>query len=387
MNQPPVPAQNLDPAKTTGDRRARHGLIEDWRDAVGILLLLLVAAIAGASVARLWPASDEDNPDSNTELSGRLASLESKLAHGSGSDATALKDRVAKLEARLSGVEQSFAVLGGAAPVTGTAAGPAPGLALAPFTNPLLETAKRVDDIGTRLAALETKTATAPDDIKAAKTALDELSGTTTTLSGKVDSVSGRLEKLESSDLLTLARRASLATAIANLTRAAQGSSPFKTEYDVVSALMPGETRLQDLQPYATAGLPTVGTLISSFGSSADAAMDAENQSRGNTWWTRMWANFSSLVSWRSTNEQAGGSTESRLARAGIRLKAGDLEATVRELSAIKGAAAKPISPWLAKASARVKVEATLAALNSQAIEAITGPTDSSEPIPQLPTP
>ncbi|MEQ1753880.1 MAG: hypothetical protein ABL973_07085 [Micropepsaceae bacterium] len=387
MNQSPIPGQNTDPAKSSANRSARHGLIEDWRDAVGILLLLLVAAIAGASVARLWPASEEDNPDSTSDLSTRIASLESKLARGTGAEATMLKERVAKLETRLSGVEQSFAIFGGASPVTGTGAGPAPDLALAPFTNPLLETAKRVDDIGTRLTALEAKTATAPEDIKAARTALDALSGTTTSLTGKVDGVSQRLEKLESSDLLTLARRASLATAIANLTRAAQGSSPFRTEYDVVSALMPGESRLRDLQPYAIAGLPTVGTLISSFGSSADAAMDAENQSKGNTWWTRMWANFSSLVSWRSTNEQAGSSTESRLARAGIRLRAGDLDATVRELSSIRGAAAKPLSPWLAKASSRVRVEAALAALNSQAIEAITGPTDSSEPVPQIPTP
>jgi hypothetical protein len=202
-----------------------------------------------------------------------------------------------------------------------------------------------------------------------------------------MDNVATRLEKLESSDLLALARRASLASSIANLTRAAQGSSPFKTEYDVVAALLPGDARLQDISPYAPAGLPTVGTLISSFGTSADAAMDADNQSRGKTWWTRLWANFASLVSWRSTAEQEGNTTESRLARAGIRLKAGDLQAAVAELDAIKGAARKPIAAWLAKASSRVKVEATLAALNSEAIEAITGPTDSSEPVPQLPTP
>jgi HPt (histidine-containing phosphotransfer) domain-containing protein len=40
-----------------------------------------------------------------------------------------------------------------------------------------------------------------------------------------------------------------------------------------------------------------------------------------------------------STAETDGSSTESRLARAEIRLKAGDLTAAVRELSAIKGAA------------------------------------------------
>ena len=34
--------------QTKPDRRVRHGLIEDWRDGVGILLLLLVAAFLAA---------------------------------------------------------------------------------------------------------------------------------------------------------------------------------------------------------------------------------------------------------------------------------------------------------------------------------------------------
>lgn len=334
-------------------RSVRHGLIEDWRDAVGILLLLLVAAFLGALITRFLPDLEPASSNSNSEFMARLAALESRqFPMKPLAEITTLKDRLAKLEARLTAFDASLAGTG------------------SPDAMSPLELAKR-------LTALET--ATAP--------ALETLTTQATTLATRVDSVAERLVKLESSDLLTLARRASLASSIANLTRAAQGSSPFNTEYDVVFALMPADARLKDIAPLAMAGIPTTGTLISTFGNSADASLDAESLSQGKTWWTRLWANFSSLVSWRSTAEAAGNSTESRLARAGLRLKAGDLEAAVTELSAIRGAARKPLEPWLTTASARVRVETALAALNTQAIEAITGPVDTGEPVPQLPAP
>jgi len=388
MNEPQLAPPAADTSRAPGNRRVRHGLIEDWRDALGILLLFVLAAFLGAILSHALPGTDEVGGASNQELESRVAMLESRLARSNLTDAPQLKDKVSRLELRLGALEQSLSGLGATSTsAAGHGATPTPGGVLAPFSNPVLETARRVDDLGSRLTALEGKTARSPEDIAAAKTALDALSGTTTGLSSRMDNVATRLEKLESSDLLALARRASLASSIANLTRAAQGSSPFKTEYDVVAALLPGDTRLQQIAPYALEGLPTIGTLISSFGTSADAAMDADNQSRGKTWWTRLWANFASLVSWRSTAEQQGSSTESRLARAGIRLKAGDLEAAVHELDALRGAARKPIEVWLGKASSRVTVETTLAALNSEAIEAITGPTDSAEPVPQIPAP
>ncbi len=370
MTQMTVSPQTHDNAKPAQERHVRHGLIEDWRDALGILLLLVVAAFFGALITRAWPSSDDASTGSGSELASRVANLEAKLAAAGGS---ALKDRVAKIEARITGVETALA--------TSSAANNQENLALPAGT------AKLVGDLGTRLTVLETKTATTPDDILSAKTSIETLSSTSAQITTHLDDIAGRLSKLESSDLLDLARRASLATAIANLTRAAQGSSPFKTEYDVVSALVPGDAHLTAIAPLAVKGLPTTGTLIAAFGSRADAALDAERLAKGKTWGTQLWANFSSLVSWRATGETEGNSSESRLARAELRLKAGDLEAAVKELSAIKSAARKPLASWLANAQARVKLETTLAALNTQAIEAITGSAGSSEPVPQLPAP
>ena len=43
-------AADLAPAKAR--RTIRYGMIEDWRDAFGILLMLFVAAVSGALIAR-----------------------------------------------------------------------------------------------------------------------------------------------------------------------------------------------------------------------------------------------------------------------------------------------------------------------------------------------
>lgn len=386
MNQPQNSTSITPPSRNGGERKVRHGLIEDWRDALGILLLLFVAAFFGAIISRFWPDMEGGTQATGTEVDTRLVTLEGKIARLVQSrETTVLAERAGKLESRIAAMETAFAALG--VPTTSAAEGGQPGASPSPLSGTILETAKRLENVNTRVLDLETKTKGVPEALETARTTLETLGTTTTTISTKMDDVSARLEKLESSDLLDLARRASLASAIANLTRAAQGSSPFRTEYDVVAALLPGNQTLSDVAPHATTGLPTTGTLISTFGNMASVALDAERKSAGTGGWSQLWTNFTSMVSWRSTAEQEGSSTESRLARAEIRLKAGDLAAAVRELSALKGAARKSLSPWLQKASARIKVETALAQLNASAIEAITGSADDGEPVPQLPPP
>jgi hypothetical protein len=354
------------PALPKPERRVRHGLIEDWRDGVGILLLLVVAAFMGALIPRYLPGADENKVEA--DLTGRLAAVEAALAKEDTQAVTALKDRVAKIEKRQVSIETAMAVGSTSGSLAGLgAAMAAPGTALPEPAS------KRLTDLTARLTALEARIATAPDDIKAAKETLA--------------TVDARLAKLEGSNLLELARRASLATAVANLTRAAQSSSPFKTEFDVVAAMLPGDKRLDDIAPLAVKGLRTTGTLIASFGNTSDAALDAERVARADGWWERLWAGFMGLISTRSTGEVKGASTEARLARAGERMKAGDLAAAVRELRAISGAAREPLREWLAEADARVKLEATLAEVNTSAIQSLMEPAAGNEPVPQLPEP
>lgn len=388
-----IPATPGNGATKPADRRVRHGLIEDWRDGLGILVLLLVAAFFGALLARFWPEGDESAAHLTTDAAARLTTIEARLAQDNGAAFAALKDRVSKLETRLRNVEVAATAGSVASNLAATAfgtpgAGPTPGSAIA--VPPTEDAARKlIDDLGTRLAALETKVGTAPDDVKAAQTSIGTLTESLTDLGAKIDTFSERLAHIENSDLLEMARRASLASAIANLMRAAQGSAPFKTEYDVVAALSPDDKRLAAIAPLAARGLPTAGTLMTSFGNLAAASLNAERNARSQGMWDQWWTNFTSLISSRKVGETGDNSTEGRLARAEVRLKAGDLAAAVRELNAIEGAAREPLKPWLADASARIRVETVLAGLNTRAIEALSDPTanDSSEPVPQLPEP
>jgi hypothetical protein len=378
------------------ERRVRHGLIEDWRDGVGILFLLLVAAFFGALIARFWPESEETANRLSAEFDARLGAIEARLGQKPPQDLAELRDRLAKLETRVRNAEAVLTAAGvggalagaalGAIPVPG--AGPTPGSAMPPQMGAQAEaTRKLIDDLAARIAALETKTATAPEDIKAANDAIGGLTASLGGLDTRLQSFSDRLKKIEDSDLLEMARRASLATAIANLMRAAQGSSPFMAEYDVVAAMTPGDPSLGKIAPLAAKGVPTAGTLIASFGNAADAALDAERVAQSGGGWNGIWANFMGLISTRRIGEVAGETTESRVARAELRMKAGDLSAAVKELSAIAGAAREPLRPWLADAGARVALEAQLAELNTRAIKALAGPDDDGEPVPQLPEP
>jgi hypothetical protein len=345
-------------SKPAPERRVRHGLIEDWRDALGLLVLLLVATLFGALINRYWPGGDDDATRRSGDLVERMTSLEERLSAGRTSpEILALKARVAKLETKFGNADV-------ATPPSGAPA------SLDPSKTAL-------DELNARLTALESKTATTPEDIKAAG---DEIAA-----------LDKRITHVENSDLLTLAHRAALATAVANLTRASQGSSPFKIEYDAVAALYPGDATLSQIAPIAARGIPTAGTLIATFGNAADDALDAERIANAKDWSAKLWANFASLISSRAIGEVTGNSTESRLARAQLRMKSGgDLRAAVVELSAIKGAARGPLTPWLTDAAARVKLEATLGSLNTRAAAALAGPVstdDPSSPIPQLPTP
>src|SRR5438132_13986104 len=88
-------------------RSMRHGMIEDWRDALGIFLMLFVAAVSGALIARFWPEPDSSS-QATTELTERLGALETRFSvvtSANEPDIAALKTRVAQLETRLKAAE------------------------------------------------------------------------------------------------------------------------------------------------------------------------------------------------------------------------------------------------------------------------------------------
>ena len=380
-----------DPASAKSGRRLRHGMIEDWRDALAILLMLLVAAVSGAVIARFWPEPDTTS-QANAELTERLAALETRFSavtSASEPDIAALRTRVTQLEAR---VKVAEVALGGATLIAGTHTPASPTDVVAATPDPaqrVAEIAKSIEQMNTRLAALEgDKTLATKVDAVSAKlqTQGDQLTALASLKTG-FEALDARLTHIEQSDLMTMARRAALSAAIANLMRATQGSGAFTTEYAAVAALAGSDAALEDVNKYAVSGLPTVGVLTATFHEAGRAAINAEQSQSGANWWQQLWANLTALITVRPVGEVAGDDTQSRVARAELRLKAGDLPAAVHELQPITGAARTALDSWFAQADARVKLETALAQLNSHAIAALAEPPQSSEPVPQMPVP
>ena len=392
-------SEAADQAQAKSGRSARHGMIEDWRDALGILLMLFVAAVSGALIARFWPEPDNAS-QAMTDLTERLGALETRFSAVTSAnepDIAALKTRVGQLETRVKAAEIA---LGGAAGSTGVAAhAPASPTDVVAATagdaaQRIAETAKAIDQMNARLAVLEGQKdalvalGTRVGDVSTKVQAQGDQLSALENLKASFDALDTRLSHIEQSDLMTMARRAALSAAIANLMRATQGSGAFITEYEAVAALAPGDDpALGDVKKYAASGLATVGVLTATFDDAARAALDAERSASGADWLTRLWANMMALVTVRAVGETQGDSTESRLARAELRLKAGDLPAAVAELQPISGAARTALDSWFAQADARVQLDKALAQLNTNAIAALAEPPQSSEPVPQMPIP
>src|SRR6185369_11809142 len=146
-----------DPAPVKSGRPTRHGLFEDWRDALGILLMLFVAAVSGAVIARFWPEPDTTS-QATAELTERFGALETRFSavtSASEPDIAAIRNRVTQLEARMKSAETA---LGSAALPTGTRSPPLPTDVIAAANDPaqrIAEIAKTIEQLNTRLAALE----------------------------------------------------------------------------------------------------------------------------------------------------------------------------------------------------------------------------------------
>lgn len=202
--------------------------------------------------------------------------------------------------------------------------------------------------------------------LKALNAALDGLAP-------KVDEMEARLATLEAKkEDPDAAARAALGLALANLARAAETKSPFKSELDAVASFLPNEPELTSLDAAAATGVATRASLKERFPALVPSVFEAERRARGDGLWARFLAHARSLVTVRRTGEIAGEDTEAVIARMEERLKADDLAGAVAEGKALKGAAAEAAAPWLEEARARVETETLLRTLSARVAERLS---------------
>jgi hypothetical protein len=182
--------------------------------------------------------------------------------------------------------------------------------------------------------------------------------------------LAARVTKLESQDVAGAIRRSAAALALANLVRASEGASGFRSELQSLAAIMPDAPEAKDLARYAK-GIPTEAMLESSFPRAADAALAADRRAHAAGWLDRLWVNISSLVTIRRVEARAGDDTESRLSRANASLANHDLEGAIREMQRLDATARDAASPWLAQAHARAAVDRDLRTLANNTVAAL----------------
>lgn len=388
-------------------RRERRGLFELPQGAFGFFLLLVLAALSGGLIALYWPWLQGGDTASQTERISALETRIDQMATGQAPKAAAgafadvqrdMKSLAARLdadEARLTAVERNGGQSG-----DGDAAGLKSSLdetsasvaALVARVAKLeqgegsVQIRSRLDasekaigelrtngdaqakssgdavaSLGTRVTALE-RTAPPPDlaarlDSFALKTASDALNV--------------RLTHLEANDSVGMIRRASAVLALANLVRATAGASPYAPELSTLHSFVPNMPELDDLSRYARTGVPTRTMLAAQFPAVAASALSAERSGRASNWMSRLWANVASSVSIRRVGDVSGNDTESRLARAGSRLDAGDLPGALSEMQALDMPARKAAANWIADAAARIAVDRATRALANRLVQAL----------------
>lgn len=172
--------------------------------------------------------------------------------------------------------------------------------------------------------------------------------------------------------------RNALLLAVGQLREATRGAAGFADALGAVAALATMDAGIAGLTarlaPHAGKGVADFILLRGRFATVADAIARAAVAPAGGGWIDRTLSRISNLVTIRQVGETAAARDDAQglIARAELRLAAGDLAGAVAALGRLHGAPAKAAQPWLAAARARLEVDKAVAGLFARALGAVT---------------
>ncbi len=367
-----------------------------------LIVLLVAAAFVGGFVA--WPqlsprlapylpADWQPGADRVAEIAGALDSLAVRIADVEksatdedpaldrlGVEMNAVADRVAKLEAapdlgaKLAALEAAVRELsqkiagissdldehraGHTTAATGGASGePSPALLK-------------------RLSALEAALAGALQDQGRAET----LQQQNDALAARLSTAEARLAALAETQGAAngnAGESAALVAAVSQLRVAAASGRNYEADLAAVQQLAGErgaelEAVIAKLKAVDSRKLVTVAGLRRDLARLAPDLVRSGGQQQAG-WMGRAWSRIASLVSIRRTGEVEGDGAEARVARAEARLKGGDLDAAIEEISKLEGEAALVAVPWLSRARERQDAMNAVAALARLAVAQLAG--------------
>ena len=357
------PRAEVDPALSAGARPKR-------RRARLVGVLLFSGVVVGAALYGLWPLiMDEVRPGSPVEPApAETAPVEASAPEpplpetsppGPTPDSAALDARLDTLEQSLTGLAAPQAAALDAL-AERIAALEADGEA-----SPSPETtapAARLDEIDARLAL---GGAVADDQAREALAAeLAALGETLAALAARLDALEAQQAARPDPGVESIA----LVLGLAQLRDALARGAPFAAELAGVAPLLADRpdapAALAALEANAEHGVPTREALRARFPALARAVVAAALAPEGAGWVDETLQKLAAVVSVRRTGDDIeGNSAEARIARAEVRLAAGELAGAVIELDGLEGGAREAAQGWLSDARARLGSEDALALL------------------------
>jgi hypothetical protein len=248
-------------------------------------------------------------------------------------------------------------------------------------------------DTTTRLDFLSSETATQKAEIETAKARLENIAALGERLAAleeqakALDADIGEVSRANTDAVLKRQRAAALVMTLGQLRAALADAAPFAAQLAAAKDLGGAdgdfaarlEAPIAALQPFAADGVPTLAQLQAA--DAAGTALGVES-----SWLQKTLDRLSELVTVRPVGDVEGDGALAHLARAEARLGDGDLATAVAEIEALEGQAAQAAAAWLARAKARLTVDATAAELGNLSAEALAPAVEAGESAPLEPS-
>ncbi len=228
----------------------------------------------------------------------------------------------------------------------------------------------RLDDLEAKLAALPNPAArldALDSRVSATEQGVAGLPALETRLNDELAALNAALPKGPSQE----AGDAAMFLALLQLRQALSGSGSFESELALVEGLAGGDAELTSalapLTAHAGTGISALPGLQETFGEMASKVVAASRGGEEGDWVGKTLQKVSEIVTVRPVGLVEGDDPGAVLARAEVKLEAGDLDAAVAELDALTGAAAEGAAGWRQQATARLEAEKALGLLAARA--------------------
>lgn len=285
------------------------------------------------------------------------------------------------------------------APITAPMPAPAAAIITAPIVNALAQATTRIAALETEVENLKTNSlgASAPAADANDAAAMMRMNEAVRGITGSLDAIhnamtalNARLAAMEAVQAANPpggeAKNISYALGLRELERALHGSGPYAVQLETIGKLLDASQLplIAPLREHAATGIATRAQLLARFDAAAADIVRADAAAlRSDGWADRAYGFVMSLVMIRPLGEREGLDAPARVARAQARLQEDDLDAAVRELAELEGAAAVAAQAWMKDARARLAAEQALAQLSaalSQQLNNAAAPAPSTEP-------